>query len=89
VGGRDASSALVFMKDVGKRLANGVQMTTDGRKAYLDAVDDVFGVDIHYGVLVVKACGTPEGAAGRYSPGDCTLLPGGGCWCHQEDMGHR
>ncbi len=65
VGGRDASSALVFMKDVGDRLANRVQMTTDGHKAYLDAVEDVFGAEIDYAMLV-KVYGTPEGAVGRY-----------------------
>jgi IS1 family transposase len=70
VGGRDASTALVFMKDVGERLANRVQMTTDGHKAYLDAIDDVFGSEIDYAMLV-KIYGHPEGAIGRYSPGEC------------------
>lgn len=69
VGGRDASSALMFMKDVGERLANRVQMTTDGHKAYLDAVEDVFGAAIDYAMLV-KIYGDAPGA-GRYSPGEC------------------
>jgi len=38
VGGRDASYALMFMQDIGERLANRIQLTTDGHKAYLDAV---------------------------------------------------
>ena len=58
------------MKDVGERLANRVQMTTDGHKAYLDAVEDVFGANIDYAMLV-KIYGAPEGATGRYSPGEC------------------
>ena len=70
VGSRDASTGLVFMKDVGERLANRVQMTTDGHKAYLDAVEDVFGANIDYAMLV-KIYGAPEGATGRYSPGEC------------------
>jgi IS1 family transposase len=48
VGGRNASSALAFMKDVGERLANRVQLTTDGHRAYLDAVEDVFGANVDY-----------------------------------------
>ena len=48
------------MKDVGERLANRVQMTTDGHKPYLDAVEDVFGAAIACAMLV-KVYGTPEG----------------------------
>jgi IS1 family transposase len=70
VGRRDASTGLVFMKDVGERLANRVQLTTDGHKAFLDAVEDVLGANIDYAMLV-KLYGTPEGAIGRYSPGEC------------------
>ncbi len=43
--------AQAFMKDVAARLANRVQMTTDGLGWYLDAVDDAFGSDIDYAML--------------------------------------
>lgn len=70
VGGRDASYAAEFMQDVAARLKTRVQLTTDGHKAYLDAVDGAFGADVDYGMLV-KVYGDPVGALGRYSPGDC------------------
>ena len=47
------------MEDVGERLPNRVQMTTDGHKPYLDAVEDVFGAAIAYAMLV-KVDGMPE-----------------------------
>jgi hypothetical protein len=43
-----------FMQDVASRLANRVQLTTDGHRAYLDAVEDAFGSDIDYAMLVKK-----------------------------------
>ncbi len=71
IGGRDADYANEFMQDVAARLANRVQLTTDGLKAYLDAVEDVFGADIDYAMLV-KLYGNTPGPAGRYSPAECT-----------------
>ncbi len=71
VGGRDAEYARDFMQDVAGRLANRVQLTTDGLKAYLDAVEDAFGADIDYAMLV-KLYGNTPGPAGRYSPAECT-----------------
>lgn len=70
VGGRDAGYANAFMQDVAARLATRVQMTTDGHKAYLDAVEGAFGADIDFAMLV-KIYGSPECAVGRYSPGEC------------------
>jgi IS1 family transposase len=70
-GGRDAGYAQEFMQDVADRLANRVQLTTDGHKAYLDAVDDAFGVAVDYAMLV-KLYGDAPGPAGRYSPAECT-----------------
>jgi hypothetical protein len=46
VGGRDSDYAMAFIGDLQSRLANRVQLTTDGRKAYLDAVEDAFGADV-------------------------------------------
>ncbi len=70
IGGRDAGYANEFMQDVAARLANRVQLTTDGHKAYLDAVEGAFGADIDYAMLI-KHYGDVAGA-GRYSPGICT-----------------
>jgi IS1 family transposase len=71
VGGRDAGYAHAFMEDVAGRLANRVQLTTDGLKAYLDAVDGAFGADVDYAQLV-KMYGEAPTPPGRYSPGICT-----------------
>lgn len=70
VGGRDAAFASAFMQDVASRLANRVQLTSDGHKPYLQAVEDAFGADIDYAMLI-KHYGEPVGALGRYSPGEC------------------
>ncbi len=71
IGGRDAGYAHEFMQDVAGRLANRVQLTTDGLKAYLDAVEGAFGADIDYAQLI-KLYGDTPGPAGRYSPAACT-----------------
>jgi IS1 family transposase len=71
VGGRDASYAYEFMQDVAGRLANRVQLTTDGHKAYLTAVEGAFGADVDYAQLI-KLYGDTPGPAGRYSPAQCT-----------------
>jgi IS1 family transposase len=70
VGGRDAGYATEFMQDVADRLGNRVQLTTDGHKAYLDAVEDAFGADIDYAQLV-KLYGEAPEAEKRYSPAQC------------------
>lgn len=71
VGGRDADTASIFIDDLKSRLANRVQLTTDGHRAYLDAVEQSFGGDVDYAMLV-KLYGAPEGERGspqrRYSP---------------------
>ena len=73
VGGRDASYALALMDDLRGRLANRVQLTTDGHRAYLEAVEEAFGADIDYGMLV-KLYGAETGGQGherKYSPSEC------------------
>ena len=71
VGGRDGECAMWFVDDLRARLANRVQLTSDGHKAYLEAVEGAFGGDIDYAVLH-KVYGTsPEAAKGRYSPAEC------------------
>jgi IS1 family transposase len=52
VGTRDVGSATEFMQDLAGRLRHRVQLTTDGHKPYLDAVEDAFGADIDYAMLV-------------------------------------
>jgi IS1 family transposase len=70
IGARDASAAHAFIGDLACRLANRVQLTTDGHKAYLTAVDGAFGLDVDYAMLI-KIYGTPQEGQKRYSPADC------------------
>ena len=72
VGNRDGQAAAAFMADLAPRMANRVQLTTDGHKAYLQAVEDAFGADVDYAMLV-KLYGEPKGRENerRYSPGEC------------------
>jgi IS1 family transposase len=72
VGGRDGECAMWFIDDLCGRLANRVQLTSDGHKAYLGAVEGAFGADVDYGQLVKIYGSAPESAKGRYSPADCT-----------------
>ena len=74
VGDRSAATARDFMFNLADRLANRVQLTTDGHGAYLKAVGDAFAADIDYAMLV-KQYGEPQGVAPserRYSPAECT-----------------
>ena len=68
VGGRDAGDAYEFLSDLRTRLTNRVQLTTDGHRAYLSAVEEAFGADIDYSQLI-KIYGNPLEADTRYSPG--------------------
>lgn len=70
VGGRDGEYALAFVDDLRQRLAGRVQLTSDGHKAYLEAVEEAFGDDVDYAVLQ-KLYGTPPEAEKRYSPAKC------------------
>ena len=73
VGLRDAEDATLFCRDTASRLASRVQLTSDGHRAYLPAVEDAFGGAIDYAMLV-KIYGTEPGAVAerRYSPAVCT-----------------
>lgn len=71
VGGRDNEAAMTFMDDLAKRLANRVQLTSDGHRPYLEAVEGAFGGDIDYATLVKIYGAAPEGQR-RYSPAICT-----------------
>ncbi len=71
VGARDAYAAQAFIGDLASRLTGRVQLTSDGHKPYLEAVEQSFGADIDYAMLI-KHYGEPTGSVGRYSPGECT-----------------
>jgi IS1 family transposase len=70
VGNRDGDTAAIFIDDLKSRLANRVQLTTDGHKAYLQAIEDAFGADIDYAMLI-KLYGQSEDPERRYSPAEC------------------
>ena len=69
-GGRARAKAMIFMEDLAARLANRVQLTSDGHKAYLEAVEGAFGSDIDYAMLVKMYGPSGEGEK-RYSPAEC------------------
>jgi IS1 family transposase len=70
VGTRDTGCATEFMQDVAGRLSNRIQLTTDGHKMYLSAVEDAFGSAIDYAMLQ-KVYGADPQAEKRYSPAIC------------------
>ena len=71
VGGRDAGWAFDFMQDCAERIHGRVQITTDGHKAYLEAVEGAFGMEVDYAQLQ-KIYGAPTDADQRgYSPAKC------------------
>jgi IS1 family transposase len=70
VGQRGAEWAYSFMEDVASRIASRVQITTDGHRAYVDAIEGVFGMDCDYAMLI-KLYGSASNVDTRYSPGEC------------------
>ena len=72
VGGRDGEYAMAFIDDLRDRLANRVQLTSDGHRAYLEAVEEAFGADVDYAQLVKLYGAAPDGPTRRYSPAECT-----------------
>lgn len=72
LGGRDAEYALEFMDDLRSRIDNRVQLTTDGHKSCLLAVEESFGSDVDYAQLVKMYGNAPDGGKGRYSPAECS-----------------
>lgn len=71
VGTRDGGAAYHFIHDLKSRLASRVQLTTDGHKAYLEAVEDAFGSEVDYAMLQKIYGKAPEGGEVRYSPAQC------------------
>ncbi len=70
VGLRDAGYAFEFINDLKGRLNNKVQITTDGHKMYLEAIEGVFGSNVDYAMLV-KLYGQEPESEKRYSPSEC------------------
>jgi len=71
VGRQDAADASQFIANLAERLKHKVQLTTDGHRAYLDAVEGAFGYNVDYAMLV-KLYGTPtQEEQRRYSPAKC------------------
>jgi IS1 family transposase len=70
IGGRDADSANHFINDLAGRLSHRIQLTTDGHRAYLDAIENAFGSQIDYAMLV-KLYGSDRESETRYSPAEC------------------
>jgi IS1 family transposase len=68
VGRRSHAAARAFMADLHGRLANRVQLTTDGFRPYFDAVDRAFGANVDYAMLVKSYATVPREATVRYSP---------------------
>lgn len=71
LGDRGADTALAFMQDVASRIRNRIQLTTDGHRVYADAVEDAFGADIDYAMLVKIYGASMDNPESRYSPATC------------------
>jgi IS1 family transposase len=70
LGDRTLATAYDFMHDVAERIANRSQLTTDGHRVYLEAVESAFGLEIDYAMLNKVYRSNPEGQT-RYSPAKC------------------
>lgn len=71
VGERSGAFAAKFMDDLASRLAHRVQLTTDGHRPYLEAIEGAFGSEIDYARLIKLYNNPPTGNQTRYSPGEC------------------
>ncbi len=70
-GGRDAAWACKFMEDLASRVTTRIQITTDGHRAYAEAVEGAFGMEVDYAMLI-KLYGAPSDQPDtRYSPAQC------------------
>jgi IS1 family transposase len=71
LGDRGAATAQAFMQDVASRIGNRIQLTTDGHRVYADAVEDAFGSEIDYAMLVKIYGASNDSPESRYSPATC------------------
>ena len=74
MGNRDGEHALEFISDLGSRLVDRPQITTDGLASCVGAIDEIFGADVDFAQLVKVYRETPDqkGPEKKYSPGVCT-----------------
>ena len=70
IGPRDGYVAQTFVRDLAGRLSNKVQITTDGHRPYLEAIEGTFGADVDYAMLQKIYGPSPDGQR-RYSPAEC------------------
>ena len=68
VGSRDGDAAKTFIADLAGRLANRIQLTTDGHKVYVDAVEEAFGAKVDYAMLIKLFGEGPSSPERKYSP---------------------
>jgi IS1 family transposase len=71
IGDRGADTAKAFIQDVASRISNRIQLTTDGHRVYADAVEDAFGSEIDYAMLVKIYGASNDNPESRYSPATC------------------
>ncbi len=71
LGDRGADTARAFMQDVASRVSNRIQLTTDGHRVYAEAVEDAFGSEIDYAMLVKIYGSSNDNPESRYSPATC------------------
>ncbi len=71
LGDRGAKTAQAFMRDVASRISNRIQLTTDGHRVYAEAVEDAFGSDVDYAMLVKIYGASNDNPESRYSPATC------------------
>ena len=71
LGDRGADTAQAFMQDVASRISNRIQLTTDGHRVYAEAVEDAFGSEIDYAMLVKIYGASNDNPESRYSPATC------------------
>ncbi len=70
MGLRDAGYAVEFVRDIASRIENRIQLTSDGLKLYVEAIEDAFGGNIDY-AMAVKIYGAERAGEARYSPAKC------------------
>jgi hypothetical protein len=71
IGNRSSLTAITFIDDLASRLANRIQITTDGHQPYSEAIEGSFGGDVDYAILHKVYGASPDSAKGRYSPAEC------------------
>jgi IS1 family transposase len=71
LGDRSAATAHMFMQDLSERIINRIQLTTDGYRVYAEAVEDAFGSEIDYAMLVKIYGASTDNPESRYSPATC------------------